>query len=157
MTTATTIDDLEKLWVKVARTNEHPQYGTQKKTKQRTKQQQARREYKDEKFSQFISATHLLRCNVKSLAAESRIIRKEERRVGLQYVDALRDHRIRVLREESRYAGLALAFIRGKPKFVTEGTHAKPIDFTRLSKKIRRFLPTVGDKEVFYWLTKDAQ
>jgi len=134
----------------------HPQYGQEKKLKKRTKQQIARREHVDEKFSQFISAIHVLRCNVKSLAAEARFIRHEERRAGLCYVDSLRDHRIRVLREESRYAGLALAFIRGKSKFATEG-NSKAIDLTRLTKKIRRFLPTVGDKDVFSWLTKDKQ
>ena len=152
MATATIIENLKESCPQMF----HPQYGQEKKSKKRTKQQRARLRYADEKFSQFVSAVHLLRCNVKSLVAESRFIRHEERRAGLCYVDSLRDHRIRVLREESRYAGLALAFVRGKSKLVTErGTRA--VDLTRLTKKIRRFLPTIGDKEVFSWLTKDAQ
>ena len=152
MATATMIANIKEFSPQIL----HPQYGAQKKPKKRTKQQLARLKYADEKFSQFVSAIHILRCNIKSLAAEARFIRHEERRAGLCYVDSLRDHRIRVLREETRYAGLALAFIRGKSKFVTEG-NSKAVDFTRLTKKIRRFLPTIGDKEVFSWLTKDAQ
>ena len=152
MTTATMIENIKEFSPQML----HPQYGAEKKTKQRTKQQRARLRYADEKFSQFVSAIHVLRVNIKSLAAEARFIRHEERRAGLCYVDSLRDHRVRVLREESRYSGLALAFIRGKSKFVTEG-NSKAVDLTRLNKKIRRFLPTVGDKDVFSWLTKDAR
>ncbi len=152
MTTATMITNIKEFSPKML----HPQYGAEKKLKKRTKQQRARLKYADEKFSQFVSAIHVLRVNIKSLAAEARFIRHEERRAGLQYVDSLRDHRIRVLREESRYAGLALAFIRRKSKFVTEG-NSKAIDLFRLSKKIRRFWPTVGDKEVASWITKDSQ
>lgn len=152
MTTETIIENLRESCPQMF----HPQYGVEKKTKQRTKRHQARLDYGHGGFSKFVSAIHLLSVNVKSLAAEARFIRHEERRAGLCYVDSLRDHRIRVLREESRYAGLALAFVRGKSKFVTEG-NSKAVDFTRLTKKIRRFLPTVGDKDVFSWLTKDAR
>lgn len=147
---------IERPWAYVGRTHDHPQYGQEKKLKQRTMRQQARLNYGDGGFSQFVLAIHKIRSNVKSLAAEARFIRREERRAGLCYFGSLRDHRIRVLREESRYAGLALAYIRGKSKFVTEG-NSKAVDLTRLTKKIRRFLPTIGDKEVFSWLTRDLQ
>lgn len=152
MTTATIIENLRESCPQMF----HPQYGAEKKTKKRTRRHQARLDYGHGGFSKFVSVIHLLRVNIKSLAAEARFIRHEERRAGLCYADSLRDHRIRVLREESRYAGLVLAFIRGKSKFVTEG-NSKAVDLTRLSKKIRRFLPTICDKEVFSWLTKDAQ
>ena len=156
MTTAIIAEAIERPWAYVARTHDHPQYGAEKKVKRRTKQQEARLRYPDEKFSQFVSAIHLIRCNVKSLAAEARFIRHEEQRAGLQYVDSLRDHRIRVLREESRYAGLALAFVRGKSRFVTEGK-SKRIDIIRLTKKIRKFVLGVPDFKVLEWIQKDTQ
>ncbi len=152
MTTARAIENLKEEYPQMF----HPQYGAEKKVKKRTKQQEMRLLYEDSRFSSTVLGIHILRCAVKSLAAEARIIRKEERRAGLCYVEALREHRIRVLREESRYAGLALAFIRGKAKVVTENGF-KPVDALKLAKKIRRFLPLVGDKEVLSWIQKDMQ
>src|SRR5688500_5552827 len=67
------------------------------------------------KYEPRVAAIHRLRVNVKSLAAEARIIRQEERRAGPAYRYEMSAHRRGRLREEARYAQLALAFVRGKP------------------------------------------
>lgn len=98
-----------------------------------------------------VAAIHRLRVNVKSLAAEARIIRREERRCGSQYVWTLQDHRRRNVREESRYAGLALAFVRGQEYQSVESKVIHPVDSARLSKKLRGFYSTT-DAKICEWL-----
>lgn len=122
----------------------HPQFGTRKKIKQRTKRQEKRLVYSGahpgEWENQRVLAIHRLRINVKSLASESRLIRQEEKRCGLIYVEQLRWHRISDLREESRYAGLALAFIRGRKYSEVENKGSRGVDVIRLEKKVEKFL-----------------
>lgn len=62
----------------------------------------------------FVAAIHMLRVNIKSLAAEAKIIRIEEKRCGIVYESNLRQHRIGVLRSEARVTLIALALLRGK-------------------------------------------
>lgn len=92
--------------------------------------------------SSLVAAIHALRVNVKSLAAESRIIRKEERRAGLLYRSSLHYHRTGRLREESRYAQLALAFLRKRKYESVEGPNSKVPEQSRLLEKINRFYRT---------------
>lgn len=55
-----------------------------------------------------------LRVKLKSLAAEAKIIRQEEKRTrSLSQYEFLRGHRIGVVRQEARCALLALAYIKG--------------------------------------------
>lgn len=96
-----------------------------------------------------IAAIHRLRVNVKSLACEARLIRCEERRCGELYRQELRLHRIGRLREEARYAQLALAYARHQPYNRSEAAGSKPVDATRLEKKIRNF---GGNGDVIAWL-----
>jgi hypothetical protein len=136
----------------------HPQFGARKKIKQRTKRQERRLVYAaahpGEWDNQRVFAIHRLRINAKSLAAESRLIRQEEKRCGLIYVELLRSHRIRELREESRYAGLALAFIRGRKYSEVENKGSRPVDAARLEKKIDKFLHyRPGSPDFHNWLT----
>lgn len=91
-----------------------------------------------------IAAIHKARVNVKSLAAEARMIRREERRAGPAYRLELAAHRRGRVREEARYAQLALAFIRGMAYRNVENK-AKPVDPDRLIKKIRGFHPSFAD------------
>ncbi len=57
----------------------------------------------------------MLRVKIKSLAAEARIIRKEERRAGGGYIQQeLWLHRTRDVRGEARATLLAYGFIRGR-------------------------------------------
>lgn len=65
-----------------------------------------------------------LRVKIKALAAESRIIRQEERRVKKkpQELHALQEHRKKVVRSAAREALLAYAFLRGIPYTVLEAS-----------------------------------
>lgn len=110
-----------------------------------------------ENFHYTVLVIHKLRCHVKSLAEEARIIRKEERRCSLLYSGILREHRIGVLRTEARYAQLALAFIRGRPYRVAENSNIhQPVSVERLSSKIAEFFTFGGAKfvapKVIEWL-----
>ena len=100
-----------------------------------------------------IAAIHKARVNVKSLAAESRIIRQEELRAGPAYRDELNLHRRGRLREESRYAHLSLALLRGRKYSTTERTE-KPVDVKRLLEKVKRCLNTVTGSSVDRWLAE---
>lgn len=91
---------------------------------------------KEYAFDRKVLAIHKLRVNVKSLAAEARIIRKEECRCGIQYQFALREHRRGRVREEARYAQLALAFLRGRRYSQVEHKTGKFLSHDRLQKKI---------------------
>jgi hypothetical protein len=107
------------------------------------------------------SEVHQLRVNVKSLAAESRIIRQE---IALAYTpeckNALAAHRQQRVKPEARYAQLALAFVRGVPykqveAHVREGNEPNAVV---LFKKLVRFgvLPPKGEQDVRAWLDLPA-
>ncbi len=86
-----------------------------------------------------VAAIHALRVNVKSLAAEAKLIRHEERRAGYQYQTVLALHRRGRVREEARYAQLALAYIRGKKYRDVERGGTKNVNIARLLGKVQRF------------------
>jgi hypothetical protein len=99
-----------------------------------------------------VAAIHKLRVNVKSLAAEARVIRHEAERCGTVYRDALTSHRRGRLREEARYAQLALAFYRSRPyRTVEQKCFAFP-DLKRLTEKVKRYDWSVKDSDVHQWL-----
>lgn len=91
-----------------------------------------------EVFSNQVLFIHKLRVNVKSLAAEARLIREEANRCGQQYASHLTEHRRGRLREESRAAQLALAFIRKRPYYTVEAVDSKPISAQRIVSKLQR-------------------
>lgn len=103
-------------------------------------------------FDPRIAAIHSIRVNVKSLAAEARIIRHETRRAGPAQRDALVMHRRGRLREESRYAHLALAFVRGRPYKSVEAKCGSPALQGRLYEKVRRHWYQAKERDVFEWL-----
>ncbi len=107
------------------------------------------------KFDPRVQAIHMLRVNVKSLAEEARIIRKEECRAGFEYRWALNIHRRGVLREESRYAQLALAFVRERRYATVEAKvmEFKQVDVARLTKKIQKFA-RASLNDVAVWASK---
>lgn len=90
-------------------------------------------------FDAKVLAIHKLRVNVKSLAAEAKIIRKEARRCGIQYEGALTMHRRGRLREEARLAQLALAFFRGRTYRSAERAAKVAINPVALGKKLNAF------------------
>jgi hypothetical protein len=100
------------------------------------------------------SAIHALRVNVKSLAAESRYIRQEiSRAKDLEAKSRLACHRAWRVKPESRLAQLALAFVRGREYRTVELKCREPVDPGALSKKLRRFVPSVEDGAVRAWLS----
>ena len=114
----------------------NPAWRTEKRKKARTAKQAKRLSFSSQPMDYKVLAIHQLRVNVASLAAESRIIRKEEKRCGIQYESVLRDHRVRAVREEARYTYLALAFVRGSSYAETENKAKVPVDISRLGKKV---------------------
>jgi len=102
-----------------------------------------------------VDAIHRLRVNVKSPAAEAAIIRREARRAGPPYACALDLHRRTRLREEARFAHLALAFVRGRPYRQVEVKILGDLPSSiRLKEKLSRFLPSSAstEAEVAAWL-----
>lgn len=76
-----------------------------------------------------------------SLAAEARIIRRKERlnRHKPEVRAGLHDHRVNVVRPESRSTQLALAFLRGVPAVKLEGVVYRRPDWTRVEKLVKTY------------------
>lgn len=98
------------------------------------------------------AAEHRLRVNVKSLAAEARIIRTEMRRAQDTCSKAsLAYHRSQRLKPEARLAHLALAFVRQVPYKRVE-TNAKQVPLAaKVFKKLNRFM-IASQQDVDDWL-----
>lgn len=99
-----------------------------------------------------IAAVHKLRVNIKSLATEAKIIRQETARCGRRYKAGLAEHRRGRLREEARYANLALAMVRGRPYRTVEQKCGVLPDLKRLAEKVRRAYWNFEEKHVKAWL-----
>lgn len=97
---------------------------------------------------------HKLRVNVKSLAAEAKIIRDEIRRARTPEARAaLHNHRMQRVRPEARLAHIALAFTRGVPYRMVETNAREKPEVKALVNKIVRFASTAdADKKVRDWL-----
>ena len=97
------------------------------------------------------------RVNIKSLAAEAKIIRGEIRKTNLGWIkNDLHEHRINKVRPDARLANLAMAFLKGRPRSTAEIT-SKEIDVKRLHSKISTFtwasgVNIVSLQEVQDWL-----
>lgn len=104
------------------------------------------------KFEEKTLAIHRIRVNVKSLAAEAQFIRREADRAGFMYRSYLTEHRRGKLREEARYAQLALAFVRGRKYQTCELKAREAPEAVRLHRKLERFLFKVSPKDVADWL-----
>jgi hypothetical protein len=80
-----------------------------------------------------------LRVNIKSLAAESQIIKKAERRYKNEEIKAsLRNHRCKEVRRESRITQLTMAAIKGRPYRQVERTAKTEPDWKKIIGKIDR-------------------
>lgn len=79
-----------------------------------------------------------LKVKIKSLAAEAKIIRKEECKTKYNYW-GLREHRKGVVRNEARHTLLAYGFIRGKAYKDIEATcHTEP-DWDKVKKMVEKY------------------
>lgn len=81
-----------------------------------------------------------LKVKIKSLVAESRIIRQEERRQNCPYTRTdLLEHRRGVVRFHSRINNLAYGFIRGRSyRQMERSTHTSP-DWNKVWGLVKRF------------------
>jgi len=97
---------------------------------------------------------HKLRVNVKSLAAEAKIIRDEIQRATTKEArESLHYHRMERVRPEARMAHLALAFARGKAYKEAESKARNKPSVPELVKKIQRFAWTAdAEQKVHDWL-----
>lgn len=107
----------------------------------------------------------MLKVKIKSLAAEARIIRLEERlALGARLHDGadglpvyrgrdaklhseLHEHRVRDVRQEQRSSLLAYAFLRGVPLAACEAKCKVPPDWKRVGQIVEKFGVLYGGKE----------
>lgn len=103
-----------------------------------------------------VAAIHTLRVNIKTLAAEARIIRQETSRAGAVYRPHLVEHRRGRLRSEARYAHLALAFLRGRSYRAVEARANNQPDSRELTAKLRRHWMGATEADVLRWLRGES-
>jgi hypothetical protein len=81
-----------------------------------------------------------LKVKVKSLAAEAKIIRKEEKRCKTASLrEGLYRHRIDVVRRESRHANLAYGFLRGRKYHEMEPNAKEAPDWIKIRKMVEKY------------------
>jgi hypothetical protein len=79
-----------------------------------------------------------LKVKLKSLAEESRIIRKEEKR-NVGFRNALRTHRVGIVRSESRATLLAYGFLRGLHyRQIENGSKGSP-DWKKVEAMVKKY------------------
>ena len=95
----------------------------------------------DYKFTAKKLAIKRARVNIKSLAAEIKIIKAEMRKTTDVVVkNDLHDHHVNKVRPEARLANLAIGYLKGRKIGEIENT-VKLFSFTKLREKIARFCP----------------
>lgn len=82
----------------------------------------------------------MLKIKLKSLAAEAKIIRKEERKGGY-YREELYRHRIDVVRYEARHTHIAYGLIRGRTLDQIERADSRPFDHKRVEAMCLKYGP----------------
>lgn len=85
----------------------------------------------------------MLRVKIKSLAAESKIIRHEELRSRGEFRAELWRHRTGDVRSEARVAHLAYGFIRGRKYEEMEAKALFPPNWERVRQLVKKFGPTM--------------
>lgn len=80
-----------------------------------------------------------LKIKLKSLAAEARIIRLEERRHRGPYQGDLHGHRVHVVRREARHSHLAYAFIRGHSYQAVEPKAKRAPDWEAVARLVSKY------------------
>jgi len=91
---------------------------------------------KDDKI---IDRREMLKIKVKSLAAEAKIIRFEERKTHGALRTELHLHRIWQVRSEARYTHLAYGLVRGLKLEQIEPKSSKPFDWARVNAMIKKY------------------
>jgi hypothetical protein len=83
----------------------------------------------------------MLRVKLKSLAAEAKIIRREEKRTFGVIRDELWKHRITVVRSEARCTHLAYGFIKGHTLEQMEQKSDTPPDWGKVRAMLKKYGP----------------
>lgn len=92
-----------------------------------------------------------IRVKIKSLAEESKIIRKEEK-IAKSGRSSLREHRVGIVRYEARHAQLAYAFLLGRPyEMVEQNARIEP-DINRLVSLVSKY-GNVFTRNGAVWIT----
>jgi hypothetical protein len=81
-----------------------------------------------------------LKVKIKSLAAEAKIIRQEERKSGGRLRNGLHEHRVGIVRSEARHSLLAYGFLRGRDYSRLEKNSSQP-NMERVRSLIEKFGP----------------
>jgi hypothetical protein len=106
----------------------------------------------DSEYEQYLKDTGkmntFLKVKIKSLAAEAKIIRLEEKkakaRKNRDLIVNLREHRIHTVRKECRASHLAQGFLKGRPYKSMEAFCYQEPDWKKVQSMIERF--GEGDK-----------
>ncbi len=81
-----------------------------------------------------------LKIKLKSLAAEAKIIRKEEKRAKSQSIrESLYRHRIDVVRYEARHTNIAYGFLRGRTYAQIETNPKTPPNWDKIRRMIEKY------------------
>lgn len=94
-----------------------------------------------DKAKLIVDRREMLRVKLASLVAESRIIRREERRTHGALRFELQLHRTGVVRREARLTGLALGLIRGRTLLQMEPKSDTKPDRDRVVVMVKKYGP----------------
>lgn len=86
-----------------------------------------------------MSRHRLLKIKLKSLAAEAKIIRKEEGRSFGDLRCEMHGHRVNLIRSESRHTHLAYGFLRGQTLVQIEPRSYSAVDWERVYVMVKRY------------------
>ena len=99
-----------------------------------------------------------LKIKLKSLAAESVIIKQQERKHrGPNWgwkSNRLREHRIHVVRVEARCTHLAYGFLKGKALIEIEQTSKSEPDWNKVERMVRRYGSSTEQNALKAWRTR---
>ncbi len=99
-----------------------------------------------------------LKVKIKSLAAETRIIKSEMRaRKDVGTKISLRSHHVNVVRPEARHSQLAYAFLKNKEYYEVERSCVTPPDFAKIWTLVERFGETWDYWTVGSWESLKAR
>ena len=94
----------------------------------------------------------MLKVKIKSLAAESQIIRHEENKVKGKLHNELHLHRVGVVRREARHSLIAYAIIRGK----TPADTMQGVDEDKVNAMVKKFGPLAQSGRAAVFKTEDT-
>lgn len=100
-----------------------------------------------------------LKVKVKSLAAEAKIIKREEQRIGCATVERqsvvsqLSQHRKHTVRREARHSLLALGYLRGRSYRTMEQTCHRDPDWEAVHRMIKKYGPPRHNTSFEDWKT----